>query len=107
MKRTSSVVFLLVVLACLAGWVGNMAIGQNDPVGQPALMPQGAPPPSPITLPPPSSAPAGKAGSGKAQMPNFNDGPGLSFSSGEPRSTQPTSPIIPVQYAAPAPNLGV
>src|SRR5439155_16562506 len=104
MKRTSIVVFLLVVLACLAGWLGNMAIGQNDPVGQSALTPQGTPTPAPITLPPPGSAPSGRTANGKAQMPNFSDGPGLSFGSGEPRPTQPSSPIIPAQFAAQPPQ---
>jgi uncharacterized repeat protein (TIGR01451 family) len=99
MKRTSSVVFLLVVLACLAGWLGNMAVGQNDASGQPAVQP----PPTPITLPPPGLT--GKMNNGKTGLPN--DGASMSFGSGEPRPTPPNAPIIPAQYAAPSPNLGV
>ncbi len=107
MKRTSSVVFLLVLLACLAGWVGNMASGQNDPPGQPGFAPPSAPPPAPITLPPPAPVSSGKMGNGKAPVPNYNEGPALGFGSGETHAAPPSSPIIPAQYAAPAPNLGV
>jgi uncharacterized repeat protein (TIGR01451 family) len=96
MKRTSTLVFLLVLLACLVGWVGNMAIGQNDPVERPAA----TPPPPGLTLPPSSSAsaPAGKAGTTK------NDGPGPIPGLSEPRPTAPTAPVIPAPYAPQAPG---
>jgi len=46
-------------------------------------------------------------GNGKAPVPNYNEGPALGFGSGETHAAPPSSPIIPAQYAAPAPNLGV
>jgi uncharacterized repeat protein (TIGR01451 family) len=100
MKRTSSVVFLLVVLACLAGWLGNMAVGQNDSTGRPAgVKPPVAPAPSAFSLPPlspPASVPtAAKPFNGKGQTPTSNEPPGLILGNSEAHAAPAASPVIP------------
>jgi uncharacterized repeat protein (TIGR01451 family) len=86
MRQTSRIVFLLVVLACLAGWLGNMAVGQNSPAIPPGVKPAGdALPPFTLPPPPPIVAPTAKAGNGQIPAPIPGDGPGVVPGSGETR----------------------